>query len=583
MKLILNKRFEYKDLPSMSEINSQIDRIARQTTIGQTLFLKEHGVKTESEFKKKAIATGYISKHQHIGWNSWDETAKNIEYIYRELEKKDSYITRMGFVFDWVMGVPEEYRDKIPQGTGLILKTPEEWKAIGQIVPIQPHLSDHMIGCPNGLENCKLALEAGVTSIGNVSHYFTYEYPGIELERERTINSMLGFGLMGRFEGTIVHSNLDDGYGNQFHDLANLAGWTLIERYVVEELLGASMTFSYGNLFSDPISRIVFTELCQRSNTKGTMGTMIFGNTIDYGLIFPRNYGALCNFTLADCILQRHKATGHAVAAVPVTEAARIPAPDEIIDAHLTLDMMIEKSKLYEPYMDWTKIEAEVDALESSGKLFFERVMNGLDDLGVDTRHPGEILAATKAIGAEQLESVFGVGETDKTALRGRRPFRPTDIVKTLQEKQERIFLSAGKIAGELAEKKVIVGATDIHDYGKEMVKSILNTADAKVFDIGSYVTVDEIIENLLETEAKVVMISTYNGIALTFGTELCNKLEENKMEDVLVIIGGLLNENMDGSQLAVDVTNEMRELGINCDNDMGKIVTTIKEHYDAI
>ena len=205
MKLILNKRFEYKDLPSMSEINAQIDKIAKQTTIGQTLFLKEHGVKTESEFKKKAIAEGYISKHQHIGWNSWDETAKNIEYIYRELEKKDSYITRMGFVFDWVMGVPEEYRDRIPQGTGLVFKTPEEWKAIGQIVPIQPHLSDHMIGCPNGLENCKLALEAGVTSIGNVSHYFTYEYPGIELERERTINSILGFGLMGRFEGTIVH------------------------------------------------------------------------------------------------------------------------------------------------------------------------------------------------------------------------------------------------------------------------------------------------------------------------------------------------------------------------------------------
>ncbi len=40
MKLILNKRFEYKDLPSMSEINAQIDKIAKQTTIGQTLFFE---------------------------------------------------------------------------------------------------------------------------------------------------------------------------------------------------------------------------------------------------------------------------------------------------------------------------------------------------------------------------------------------------------------------------------------------------------------------------------------------------------------------------------------------------------------
>ena len=114
-----------------------------------------------------------------------------MEYIYRELERRGSYITRMGFIFDWVMGVLEAYRSKIQPGTGLIFKAPDQWKAIGQIAPIQPHMSDHMIGCPNALENARLALEAGVTSLGNVSHYFTYEYPGVERERERTVNSLL--------------------------------------------------------------------------------------------------------------------------------------------------------------------------------------------------------------------------------------------------------------------------------------------------------------------------------------------------------------------------------------------------------
>ena len=344
MNIMMNKRFEYKDLPDMREINSQIEKIAAQTTIGETLFFRHHGVKSEAEFKRKAMKEGFISKHSHIGWNSWDETAKNVEYIYRELERRGSYITRMGFIFDWVMGVPEEYRSKLQPGTGLIFKTPEEWKAIGQIAPIQPHMSDHMIGCPNALENARLALEAGVTSLGNVSHYFTYEYPGIELERERTVNSLLAFGLMGKFDGTIVHSNLDDGYGNQFHDLANLTGWTMIERYLVEELLGASMTFSYGNLFSDPISRIVFNMVCDATNVKNTPGTMTFGNTIDYGLDFSKNYGALSSFSLADAICQRHKPTGHAVASVPVSEACRIPTADEIIDGHLCVDMMIEKA-----------------------------------------------------------------------------------------------------------------------------------------------------------------------------------------------------------------------------------------------
>lgn len=580
MKITMNKRFEYKDLPDMNEIRSQIDKIAAQTTIGETLFFKKYGVKSEAEFKRKAMKEGYISKHSHIGWNSWDETAKNVEYIYNELERRGSYITRMGFIFDWVMGVPEEYRSKLQPGTGLIFKNPDEWKAIGQIAPIQPHMSDHMIGCPNALENAKLALEAGVTSIGNVSHYFTYEYPGIELERERTINSLLGFCLMGKFEGTIVHSNLDDGYGNQFHDLANLTGWTMIERYLVEELLGASMTFAYGNLFSNPISRIVFNMVCDATNIKGTPGTMTFGNTIDYGLDFSRNYGALCNFSLADAVCQRHKPTGHAVASVPVSEACRIPTPDEIIDGHLCIDMMIEKSKFIEPFIDWSKVEAERDILLACGRVFFERVMNGLEDLGVDTKHPGEVFAALKAIGAEQLEINFGVGKKEKAAMRGRNPVKPTDIIKTLQDKQKKVFASTGHIERELEGMKVLVGTTDIHDYGKEMIKSLLNVAGANVFDLGTYVTAQEIIENILETESKVVIISTYNGIALSFSKELVKLMDKNGMDDVVIIMGGLINENMDGSMLAVDVTEDVKTLGINCDNKMETIVPTIKKIY---
>lgn len=582
MRITMNKRFEFKDLPDMSEIRSQIDKIAAQITIGKTLFFQKHGVKSEAEFKRKAIKEGYISKHSHIGWNSWDETAKNVEYIYYELERRGSYITRMGFICDWVMGVPEKFRSKLQAGTGLIFKNPEEWKKVGQIVPVQPHMSDHMIGCPNALENTILALEAGVTSIGNVSHYFTYEYPGIELERERTINSLLAFGLMGKFEGTIVHSNLDDGYGNQFHDLANLAGWTMIERYLVEDLLGASMTFCYGNLFSDPITRIVFNMVCDATNTKGTPGTMTFGNTIDYGPDFARNYGALCSFSLADAICQYHKPTGHAVASVPVSEACRIPTPDEIIEGHLCVDVMIEKAKFLEPFIDWSKVEAERDILLACGRVFFERVMSGLDDLGVDIRHPGEVFAALKAIGAEQLERHFGVGKKEKAAIRGREPVKPTDIVKTLQAKQMKVFAGVGNVERELEGTKVVIGSTDIHDYGKEMVKSICNAAGAHVFDLGTYVSAEEIIENLLETESKVVLISTYNGIALSFAKELTSLLQVNGMDDVVVIMGGLINENIDGSQLAMDVTDEVRSLGVICDNKMEEIVPIIKQIYSG-
>lgn len=579
MDITIKKRFDYKDLPDMASVFSEVDAIAGNTKIGTTLFFKEHGVTTEGEYKRRAMAEGKISKHSHLGWNSWDETARNIEYIYNELNRRGSYLTRMGVILDWVMGVPEEHRHKLPAGTGLILKTPEEWKAVGQIVPIQPHMSDHMIGSPNALENCCYALQAGVTSIGNVSHYFTYEYPGVELERERTINSLKAFALMGKFDGTIIHSNLDDGFGNQFHDLANLTGWAMIERYLVEEKLGASMTFSYGNLFSDPISRIVFNLAMEATNKKKTPGTMIFGNTIDYGLDYNRNFGALSSFSLADAICQRYHPTGHAVASVPVSEASRIPTADEIVDGHLCVDMMIEKSLCLAPYMNWEKIEAEKKVLLACGNLFFERVMNGLCDLGVDIEHPGEVFASLKFIGPEPLERHFGVGRGDKLAMHGRHPVRPTDMIKTITQKRQYVFDKLSNLQGKLDGLKVIVGSTDIHDYGKDMIKTIASEAGATVFDLGTYVTPQDIMETVIETEAKAIAISTYNGIALSYAKEVVNGIKEKGL-DAQLLMGGLLNENLDGNALAEDVSKPISELGVNVDNDATKLVDAILDVY---
>jgi methylmalonyl-CoA mutase cobalamin-binding domain/chain len=479
------------------------------------------------------------------------------------------------------MGVPKEHRHKLPKGTGLVLETPEEWAALGQIVPVQPHLSDHMIGSPNAWENTIYGLKAGSTTIGNVSHYFTYEYPGVELEYERTVNSLKAFNLMSKFDGTIIHSNIDDGFGNQFKDLTSITGWAMMERYLVEDMLGARMAFAYGNLFSDPMGRIIIHTVMDSMNKHGTPGTMIFGNTVDYGLDYNRNFGALASFSLADAIFQRHTPTGHAVASVPVSEAVRIPTAQEIVDGHLCVDMMIEKSKFMEPYINWDKVNAEKDVYVSCGKLFFERMMNGLDDLGVDITHPGQIFAALKAIGPKQLEDNFGVGAREKDGLRERVAVRPTDMNKNLNNKKSVALSRIGDIDKRLTGKKVIVGATDIHDYGKEIVKTILAKAGATVFDLGNYVTPSEIIETIIETEAKAIVMSTYNGIALSYAKEVVDEIEKAGLDSKL-ILGGLLNENMDGESLAVDVTDKIKELGVNCDNNMDTVIESVEAIYNA-
>jgi methylmalonyl-CoA mutase cobalamin-binding subunit len=579
MQIQMEKRFEYKNLPDMETFRNEIDKIASEITIGETLFMKKFGVRSEGEYKRKCMETGHIMKHSHIGYNTWNTTVECVRKLYEELQSKGSYIDRFGFCLDNVMGIPDEWREGQLVGTGLIFRTSEEWSQIGQIVPVQPHCGDMMIGTLNGLENTVNALRAGATTIGNPSHYYTYEWPGLDKEEHRVCDMVKALGVMGKFRdvGVIVHSNLDDGYGGQLQDLANLTGWAMIERYYVEELLGAGLGHCFGNLFSDPIMRIIFSLAMADVNViTYTPGSMVYGNTTDYCCELDRNFGALVSFGMGDVIGQMYKPTGHAVVPIPITEAARIPTVEEIIQANMVMDMIVKKAPCYSSFLNWEKIIAEKELLVKTGQIFFERVINGLDELDVDIEHAGEVLGALKAIGPAQLETAFGVGKREKEALRGRVPVRPTDAVKNLKAQEGMILGKMGNIEGSLTGIKIIMGTTDVHEFGKQLVKSIVLKADATVFDLGTSIGTAEIIDAVIETESKIIIISTYNGIAYSYAKKLLNGLKSRGLDHVKIIMGGLLNENPDNSELAEDVSGKLSELGVNAVNKAEKIVDII-------
>ena len=568
----------------MQTIKNEISKLQDQVTLGETLFLKEHGVKTEGEYKKKCIESGHIMKHTHIGYNTWDTTAKAAEEVYAKLMEKGSYLDRFGFCLDNLMGIPERWREGQMKGTGLIFKDAEEWKKIGQIVPVQPHCGDMMIGTLNGLENCMNALRAGVTTIGNPSHYYTYEWPGIDEEEYRVLDIIKAIGVMAKYkeEGVIIHSNLDDGYGGQLHDIANLVGWARVERYYIEDLLGGGLGHCFGNLFSHPIMRIIFNLAIWEMNPNHIPGSMIYGNTTEYGFNFDMNLGSLASFITGDIIGQTHMATGHAIVPIPVSEAERIPTPDEIVQAHMVTDKMMKKAQCYYEFLDWDKIHAEKELLVSCGNLFFERVINGLDSLGVDIEHPGEILGAIKAIGPAQLEEVFGVGKAEKEALRGRIPVRPTNSVSDLITLEKSIIVKMDGLKDSLAGTKVIIGATDVHEFGKQVIKDIILESGGTVFDLGTNVGTAEVMDAIIETECKAVLISTYNGIAYSYGKELLEGMKKRGLEHVNVIMGGLLNEDLDGDELAEDVSVELKAMGVHADNRAEDIVKVIKNCISA-
>jgi methylmalonyl-CoA mutase cobalamin-binding domain/chain len=98
---------------------------------------------------------------------------------------------------------------------------------------------------------------------------------------------------------------------------------------------------------------------------------------------------------------------------------------------------------------------------------------------------------------------------------------------------------------------------------------------------LSTYVTAEEIVDNVIETECRAVFISTFNGVALSFAKEVLSRLKENGLDDVTLVLGGALNENMDGSMLAVDVTEELASIGVNVENDLNKTVEIVRKIYE--
>lgn len=70
--------------------------------------------------------------------------------------------------------------------------------------------------------------------------------------------------------------------------------------------------------------------------------------------------------------------------------------------------------------------------------------------------------------------------------------------------------------------------------------------------------------------------MSTYNGMAYSFAKELKEILEKEGLDDIYVLMGGRLNEAMDGSDVPIDVTDKLIRMGINADNDIDTIVEAV-------
>ncbi|MDF2995536.1 MAG: hypothetical protein K0R27_1173 [Xanthobacteraceae bacterium] len=550
--------------------------LARDWQVGRNAFIDARGVACEADYKRMVAAEGRIMQHAHIGFRSVERTVAAIAEVHGTCARRGVTVDRFGITLDWSMGYPVAMRKGSRRGTGIVLDSAEDFARITNAAPAAAHFGDFMLGLPGALENAKGALAAGATAIGNLGQYFTFRMPDWDDDVATTQATVTALGLIAAQPvEVLVHSNLDDGFAGLLADMSSALGMVIIEKHIVETLIGARASHCFGHHFTAPLVRMAFHKAL--TLVTQTPGTMIFGNTVSYKSTPAGNYASLASYLQADIWALTRVASGHAVNPVPVTENERIPDIDEIIDAQTFAARLAMHARDSAPLIDVAQVDALATRLVAGARLFADRVLGGLNEIGIDTDDPAELMLALRRVGPKRIEAHFGAGTLDAAAWGGRKAVALAEWVEEL-EHAARDW--AGAVPADTAARirgrgfRACVASSDVHEHGKNLIERTLAHLGVEVLDAGTSVDADDLVAAALEARADVIAISTYNGIALRYAREVQGHLA-GAGAAIPVCIGGRLNEVPEDSNsgLPVDVAADIRAIGITpCDDPAGLI-----------
>jgi hypothetical protein len=113
------------------------------------------------------------------------------------------------------------------------------------------------------------------------------------------------------------------------------------------------------------------------------------------------------------------------------------------------------------------------------------------------------------------------------------------------------------------AQLRACIATTDVHEYGKILVETVLRELGVDIVDGGTSTDPNDLAEQAQAAGADFIALSSYNGVAMQFLSELKAEMKERALQ-VPVFIGGKLNRIPDGSNtsLPVDIRDELSATG---------------------
>ena len=568
------------DLPDGREAVAEGRSLAAGLERRRSLFCEANGVGSEREWRERARADGISCTCMNIGLATWADTREALNLIHEDaLRRGVRPPDRFNLLAERRMGLPKDRRAEAPQETGPALWSDQDWWELAHTVPIQPEAADNMIGGPGSLENAVDALRVGITHIGVLSQY-SWRWPYWDDDVSQTMATLKAAGLLSAFraEGVCFDSYLEDGYPGVFHDYANYVGWAMLERYISEELVGAAYSCSWGGLTQDPVIKSAVTLALHEVNPDRVPAGFVQGDTIGNTSDFDSNMAVVGTDVLFMKMVDRRYRLGGAPIAVPVTETERIPSWQEVATVQTISRRLEEYIPLVDPVVDWSRIEAMRDELVRGGRAFFDSAVRGLSGAGIDVRDPAQMLLVLKRLGSNRCEELFGAGEPDEAFPRGRRPVLETDLVKNTMVERERLLEELRGRGQEQAIRgmKILVTSTDVHEFAEFLLASALGAVGSEVIDFGINRDPEDIVKAVIETDADAVVVTTHNGVARSFGQRLVSELAGAQAEPVPIFMGGVLNEDVDGSEIPIDVRADLNATGIETPGTIDRLVEAL-------
>ena len=567
-------------LPSSGEAVAAGRDLAAGITIGRSSFLEKTGFLSELEYKRDCMKNGRVMVHAHIGLSTWKDTKRALIELHAAAEERGMQIDRFGLCLDRRMALPLDYRKRVPRETGPTLDSPEDWQEVTGVVPIQPHMGDFMIGFPASTENTIYALGAGVTTIGNLSQYFSMQAPGWNdgvFTASETVKSIALIGAL-REKGAMLHSYLEDGYGALFYDCLTLAGWAMLEKYIVEDLLGAKLAHCIGGLTSDPVKRAGWVYALDLIHEKDCVGSMFYGDTISFTEDFSFNRGMIAEYMLWDALAQLDCPTGHALLPLPVSEAVRVPSAEEIIDAQVFGRRVIESARLLSPSIDLGRPKKFAAVVFEGGSKVFARALDGLLEAGADIKDPLQLLYILKQAGPAAFETLFGAGQSDESYPCGRVPVIASDIfLRTKAQTEAELEKLQDSFSPDyLYGWKILLASSDVHEHALFLLDRVLSAKGAETLNLGAEIGPAEVAEKAKEILPQAIMISTHNGMALEYARELKNELARNGV-NCPVYFGGKLNQKTEEEDMPREVGGQIRaELDFHISANLSELLESL-------